>query len=258
MNLHSISSPFKIRLGNYNGFLRLKKEKNHFVFGRGPTVYSRSRILFIIPFLMTFSLLLLLQTVAFCQSVPFQTIDKGEIPYFNYGDPNFLGAETVIRDKKTWAWFWEKHTQEVQPTPPTHRVDFRRERVLVVMLGYQTSRGGPSIEISSIEEVQGGASKGIRVFVKDNRKPGPTTIIANPYHIVKMKGSDPSVIFQHQPMDRPCLDNSECGLNEFSEKTPGNWSGTGIVWKNLKPPSKSMTRSVGAIAKPMATGVRPL
>jgi hypothetical protein len=58
---------------------------------------------------------LLLQGVALSQSVPFQTMDQGEISYFNYGDPDFFGADMVINDRNTWKWFWEKHTQGVQP-----------------------------------------------------------------------------------------------------------------------------------------------
>jgi hypothetical protein len=47
-----------------------------------------------------FTSLFLLEGVAISQPIPFETIDKGEISYFNYGDPNFWGADMVIREKK--------------------------------------------------------------------------------------------------------------------------------------------------------------
>ncbi len=89
---------------------------------------------------------------------------------------SFSGAEMVIRDWKTWAWFWKKHTRGIQPEPPLPKVDFRTKMVVAAILGYKTSGGGPSIEISSIEAIFGNyilPIKSIRVFVKENRTPGP-------------------------------------------------------------------------------------
>ncbi len=198
---------------------------------------SRNRILFAISFLIVFSPLL--QGVALPQSVPFETVDQGEISYFNYGDPNFLGAEMVIRDVYTWKWFWVRHTQGIHPGAPIPGIDFRREMVLVVMLGFQTSGGGPGIEISSIEEIRGidfentlliprRFSKGIRAFVKEGRESGPLDVITNPYHIVKARNSYISVAFQHQPKGKPCGKNTQCGESEYCEKTLGDCGEMGV------------------------------
>jgi hypothetical protein len=195
------------------------------------------RILFIISSLIIF--LPLWEGVAFSQSIPFETIDRGEISYFNYGDPIFLGADMVIKDHKTWVWFWVRHTQGIHPAPPIPRVDFRREMVLAVMLGFQTSGGGPSIEISSLDEIWSidfensmmiprRFSMGIRVLVKDHREPGPLDVITNPYHIVKVRSNYTSAIFQHQPKDNPCRENKQCSENEYCEKPLGSCDGTGI------------------------------
>ncbi len=185
------------------------------------------------------------QGVAFSQPIPFETVDRGETSRFNYGDPNFLGADLVIKDEGTWIWFWNQHTDssmDLLPSAPP-RINFRKETVLAAMLGHQTSGGGPSVEISSIDRigdlrVETGAGRmrerflhGVRVFVKENREPGPLPVITNPYHIVKLRGIYPSALFQHQPIGRPCEENSGCALNEFCEKTLGNCSGSGICRK---------------------------
>jgi len=184
------------------------------------------------PLLILF--LLLIQGIALSQSIPFETIDKGEASYYRYGDPDFSGAEMVIKDWKTWAWFWKRHTQSIQPLPPIPKVDFRTEMVLVVILGYQTSGGGPSIEISSIEGIVNcnvclTSVKRIRALVKENREPGPLDVITNPYHIIKVVRSI-SVIFEHEPMEKPetCSNNSACEGNEYCKKETGDCYCIGI------------------------------
>ena len=192
-------------------------------------MHRLNRILLTISFLIMF--LPLLEGIALSQSIPFETIDHGEISYFNYGDPNFLGASMVIRDQNTWVWFWEEHTNSGNPTlpPPIPKIDFRKELVLVAMLGYQTSGGGPSIQISSVEKTEErvGSSKGILVLIEENREPGPLTLMTNPYHIAKVR-KFVSVIFKHQPLDRNCAQNIDCREKEYCEKTPANCDGDGI------------------------------
>lgn len=67
--------------------------------------------------------------------------------------------------------------------------------VIVSLLGYETSGGGPSIEIKAIKGVQNinpiyykifPIPLGIRVFIEENREPGPLDVITNPYHILKV------------------------------------------------------------------------
>lgn len=196
-----------------------------------------NKILIAISFLIL--ILFSLQGVAVSQPIPFETIEQGETSYFNYGDPNFLGADMVIMDEQTWTWFWEQHTISLSPSPPPPKMNFRREMILAALLGYQTSEGGPSIEISSIEGIGQihtgnrvtitgqGFPKGIRVFVKERREPGEKEVITNPYHLVKTKKFI-SVIFQHQPIDKPCNGNTDCLENGYCRKDPGNCDGAGI------------------------------
>ncbi len=76
---------------------------------------------------------ILLQGIAFSKTIPFETVDQGEISYFHYGDPNFSGAEMAIQDQKTWIWFWKNHVQGLTPSPPVPKVNFTREMILVVI-----------------------------------------------------------------------------------------------------------------------------
>jgi hypothetical protein len=191
-------------------------------------VSTKNKFLLIIPLLIVFSFII--QGFAFSQSIPFETIDKGDISYFRYGDSDFSGADMVIRDWKTWAWFWKRHTQGIQPPPLIPKVDFRTEMVLVVLLGYQTSGGSPSIKIKSIEEIFNYVSipgKHIRVLVKENKEPGPLDIITNPYHIVKVRKSL-SVVFEHEPFKNICGDNSQCKENSFCLFLEGECAGQGV------------------------------
>ncbi len=172
--------------------------------------------------------LLASQGMAQTQPIPFVTLDKGEISYFRYNDPRFTGAAMDIKDWQSWAWFWMKHTGgSPRPAP---RIDFNREMVLVVILGTQTSGGGPNIEIASVENVptrQWGAMVGCIVTVREDETPGPLTVITNPYHIVKT-AKRPSVLFQSEAARITCSDNAGCASDEYCRKAPGDCSGLGV------------------------------
>jgi len=193
-------------------------------------------LLFIFSFLFS---LLVLNGVVHSKMISFETIAQGEISYFHYGDPNFSGAEMVIQDLKTWTWFWKNHVQGLSPSPPVPKVNFNREMILLVMVGHQTTGGGPGIEIKFIQEIDTyksdkdgvtrriGLSKGIRVFVEENKIPGLLDVITNPYHIIKVKKYH-SVVFSRQSFDECCTDSSQCEEGEFCEKKIGDCDGKGI------------------------------
>ena len=170
------------------------------------------------------------------QSIPFETIDMGDISYYRYGDPSFQGAQLVIRDRESWEWFWKLHTQGMEPPPPLPKVNFTRVMVIAVVLGYQTTGGGPWIEIIAMDEWLDDSSgavpkrkviKGVKITVKESRDPGLLTVLTNPYHIVRVKNY-PSVMFEHFSIGYPCTDNAQCGKGDFCEKTVGDCDGTGI------------------------------
>lgn len=187
---------------------------------------------------LVFSVFFLFEGFAFSQSISFETIDKGEISYFNYGDSEFLGSFMVIRDPKTWSWFWDLHTRGINPPPSLPPIDFMSEMVLVAILGYQTSGGGPSIEVKAIEGIQNPLrtyhtrlgpriTLGIKVYVEENRETGSLTVITNPYHIVKVKNFI-SVVFERFQAKGFCKENMDCGKNEYCKKRAGDCEGTGF------------------------------
>jgi hypothetical protein len=169
---------------------------------------------------------------------PFETIAKGEISSYSYGGPGVLGADMVITDLQTWEWFWKQHTQGLSPAPPPPFVDFRRESVLAVLLGYQTSGGGPSIEIRSIEAISNNLSlsykalnfRSVIVHVKENRRPGPLTVITNPFHIIKINRGHIGAVFHHEPAENPgvCQTNLNCGAEDYCAKDPEDCPGNGV------------------------------
>ncbi|OGP87610.1 MAG: hypothetical protein A2156_14690 [Deltaproteobacteria bacterium RBG_16_48_10] len=136
-------------------------------------------------------------------AVPFVTLDKGEVSYYRYNDSAFLGAEMTIRDAAAWFSFWKEHSSGIQPVPPAPNVNFREDMVVVAMLGYQTSGGGPEIEIESVDDfirISNTATKNYKITVVENESPGPLDIITNPYHIIKIKKAN-SVVFEHEPKE---------------------------------------------------------
>lgn len=129
--------------------------------------------------------------------ITFETIEQGEISYFRYNDGKFAGADLLIGDKETWEWFWAMHTSGMTPPPEAPAVNFGKEEVIVTILGYQTSGGGPSIEVLGVS-VEGN-NKRLQVLVEDNETPGPLDVITNPFHIIKFKKQNAhSVVFEHQ------------------------------------------------------------
>jgi hypothetical protein len=182
----------------------------------------------IVSFIVVFSFVS--QGPALSQTIPFKTIDKGDYSYYRGNNSEFSGAEMVIRDWKTWAWFWAKHTGGIQPLLPLPKVDFRTEMVIAAILGYQTSGGGPDIEISSIGAIFSYyvfPLRSVKVSVKENRTPGLLDVITNPYHIVKVAKSN-SVVFEHEPSEKTCSNNSQCAADEYCKKKAGDCDGEGI------------------------------
>jgi hypothetical protein len=190
------------------------------------TMYIRNKIS--LGF-VSITLLLLTSGSAHSQAVPFETFDKGEISYFRYGDPDFTGADMDIRDWRTWVWFWKKHTEGIQPAPPIPVIDFKVQMVLVVIMGHQTSGGGPSIEIVSIEDpyyYTRKPGKNFVVQVEENRDPGPLDVITNPFHIVLVRKAA-SVIFERQAVSNACRDDADCDKGFFCLYPEGECYGLG-------------------------------
>ncbi len=129
-------------------------------------------------------------------SIPFETIDIGEISYYHYDSDGFTGADLIIKNRKFWVIFWSLHTAGIQPRPPLPDIDFRKEIVIVTVLGWQSSGGGPGIEVLKVNYYE--TCRCLHVLIEDNTNPGPLDVITNPFHIIKLKRSyEPSVVFEH-------------------------------------------------------------
>jgi hypothetical protein len=125
----------------------------------------------------------------------FETIEQGEISYFCYNDMSFTGADLLIKDKWTWAWFWAEHTKGREPRPPLPEVNFGAEMVIVTILGFQTTGGGPRIEVLEVET----GSRSLHVLVEDDETAGPWDINTNPFHIIRLQTvCMPSAVFEHR------------------------------------------------------------
>jgi hypothetical protein len=193
-----------------------------------------------VSLLIPLVLLLALAGTVSGQSVPFETIDKGDHSFYRYGDPSFLGGERVIRTEASWKAFWEEHTAGYARIPVLPSVDFKHEMVLVVLLGTQSSGGGPEIEIRKIlredpdpltnrsgrNPRRVGPPKAVKAMIRESREPGPLDVITNPYHIVKLPAVL-SVAFEHEPLGSGCKESSECGKDGFCAKRQGECSSLG-------------------------------
>jgi len=148
-------------------------------------------------FLPAFALMLLVSGAGSSgtDTVPFETIAKGEISGYRQGDPAFAGGELLIASQAVWERFWAEHTAGQVPAPPLPEVKFPVENVLVALLGYQTTGGGPSIEITGIEDPP---DRETVIHVEEDRTPGPLDVITNPYHIVKTERVRWSVTWLHE------------------------------------------------------------
>ncbi len=82
--------------------------------------------------------------------LPFREIDLGEISSYLRQHESFSGSELHITDPGSWGEFWAIHTFHQTPKPPLPEVRFPQENVIVVLLGLQTTGGGPSIGVSEI------------------------------------------------------------------------------------------------------------
>jgi hypothetical protein len=122
------------------------------------------------------------------------TIAKGDHSGFGFNNPDFSGADLIIRDPDAWRAFWAAHTEQPDPPPP---VDFQRQAVIAVIQGRQSSGGGPNIAITDVRR----AGPLTEIVVVDDERPGPPDIITNPFHIVstcrEMLPPGSSVVFQH-------------------------------------------------------------
>jgi len=112
-------------------------------------------------------------------------MSNNEIAFTTIQQGSYCGVRTakplLITNKRDWAVFWDNFCTLV-PTPDAPTIDFRKQVVLAVFMGQQTS-GGYKIQVSSVEKLEGK----IIAKVKKTRPSGISTMaMTQPYHIVSI------------------------------------------------------------------------
>ena len=99
----------------------------------------------------------------------------------------------VIKDHEKWDSLWNKVYKTRIPKPDLPEVNFEKEMIIAVFMGY-TSTGGYSVSIENI------FAKGCKLTVE--RKvvtPGPDDLVTDeetqPFHIVKTTKTDKEIVF---------------------------------------------------------------
>jgi hypothetical protein len=83
--------------------------------------------------------------------------------------------------------FWARHKQNTWEPPPVPVVDFTSQIIDVVFRGTKSS-GGYGVEVTSVDEEEGGGGDLVVNFLTSDPFPGGMTTMAltQPYHIVKI------------------------------------------------------------------------
>ncbi|MFD0862410.1 protease complex subunit PrcB family protein [Sungkyunkwania multivorans] len=100
----------------------------------------------------------------------------------------------VIKEPKALQDFYIKINMTRRPGYPLPNIDFDKEMVVILCMG-QKNTGGYSIDIDSVEELEGTR----RIWVRENG-PGPndmaTMALTEPFCIVKMTATDKKIVFE--------------------------------------------------------------
>jgi hypothetical protein len=134
-------------------------------------------------------------------SVSFQTIDQGS--YSAIEDP----LTEVYRTEEAFSTFWARHKQNTWEPPPVPVVDFASQIVAAVFRGTKSS-GGYGVEVTSVDEEEGGGGDLVVNFLTSDPSPGDmkTMALTQPYHIVKINHSgDGKVTFEGSGRPPPQL-----------------------------------------------------
>ena len=172
-------------------------------------------------------------SLAQTEEIPFETLDRS-----NSGFERRCGfyfschSEVVITSNIEWVLFWEGHAG-LSERPD---VNFGRETVVAVSLGSQSTSGGPSIEITRVEEVNGET----RIYVLANTTQGPGLGFSTPTHIVKFRRVKGPIAFVHMDVppgfcatDLPCPVGAVCDVPNFC--VAGNLVGMCVARQTCPP-----------------------
>ena len=172
------------------------------------------------------------------------TIAKGDQSGWQHDNPDFSGAEFVIRDPLAWGAFWAAHRNPADQPPP---IDFMQHVVIVAVQGLQPTGGRPNISIVEVRP----AGPFAEVVIVDDKRPGPLAVVTNPFHIVAVcRESLPphrSVTFLHL---RPIPESGTVVGRVFAAQTEGEPTPLGnahvVLLRPEEPPRDAMTGGDGS------------
>ena len=138
-----------------------------------------------------------------------------------------------ITDDESWTEFWTLLHGSRSPFPPLPRIDFGKEMVIAVGLGYRGSTGY-AVAVTDVQAVQ--TTSGQRQLHVTYRETTPGCwcavgcAITQPYSVVKLGRHDAAIQFVHvtrqgKPCGRP-FDDAECPSKDGSSppQSPLKWS----------------------------------
>ncbi len=112
-----------------------------------------------------------------------EQLERGEISYHRYNDPNFGGSLEVFTDEQPFLRFWNDHVSGRTPTPRPPRVNFAQEMVVAALQGYRPN-GGYGIRVVDVHAQRSGER--LVVTLEQDEAGGFASVITNPYELVKL------------------------------------------------------------------------
>ena len=121
------------------------------------------------------------------QKVEFQTIDKGETS----GHEN--SVYYVIENESAWTVIWNQHQSYRMTPPPQPKIDFSKNIVIAVFMGWCHGLGNHEIEV---KEILNTPQCVIVKVEKTHFTGGYWPAASQPYHIVKMERIGKEITFE--------------------------------------------------------------
>lgn len=122
--------------------------------------------------------------------LPFRVLDEG--PYSDFQQE----TQQIITNESEWTALWQSLKSDFvlpgSPLPPTPAIDFTRQTVIAVFMGYQVSQS--IISVSNIEE----KTDEVVVNVLEEPNSGTGGIITHPYQVIAIPRTDKLIRFQVQ------------------------------------------------------------
>jgi hypothetical protein len=115
------------------------------------------------------------------KTIQFETLEKGF--YCNIKSQE----NHLVKDKVKWQNLWHRIHDNIVLPPKTPYIDFKKEMVIAVFIGFHPT-GGYNVEIKEIVEIDDSVVVNV-VLTTPPKGSCVTMSTTSPYHIVKCKKS---------------------------------------------------------------------